>query len=172
MGTDEMKPGLTFRQRLVLLLATGLGIGRAPVAPGTVGSLVGLAWAAAVAALPGSPILGPLATLAAALVAIPICGRASRLLGEKDPGSIVLDEIVAVPLVFGCGLVALADLDATTLVAGFLLFRVMDIVKPPPARRLERLPGGLGIVIDDLVAGIYAGLILWLVLEMTGGLVG
>lgn len=170
-----MKPDRKHRRRLVLLLATGLGTGHSPVAPGTVGSLLGLAWVAGVSALPEPHVLGPLATLVAALVAIPICDRAGQLLGEKDPGAVVLDEIVAMPLVFGCGLM---PLDTTTLVAGFLLFRVFDILKPPPVRQFERLPGGLGIVSDDLVAGLYAGLVLWAgqsnwaALVATGRLVG
>jgi len=101
---------------------------------------------------------GLLLTLTTAAAAIPVCTLACRLLNKKDPGEIVLDEIVAVPLVFGCGMLAI---NLPSLIIGFLIFRFFDIVKPPPARWFERLPEGTGIVADDLVAAAYAGLVLW-----------
>jgi len=87
-------------------------------------------------------------------VGIPICTRAARLLGGKDPGPIVLDEAVAVPLV----LVAVPPeaRGPVVLAAAFVLFRVFDILKPPPCRQLERLPTGLGIMADDQWAAVLA----------------
>ena len=158
MSNGDTDPAPTATSRLILLLARGLGTGCSPLAPGTVGSLLGLCWALAVAAIPGPTGIRPLVTLLAAAAAVPVCTRACRLLGDKDPGEVVLDEIVAVPLVFGCGLL---PMDLPSLIAGFLLFRLFDILKPPPARQFERLPEGTGIVADDLVAAAYAGLLLW-----------
>ena len=154
---DTRRP-TTMPQKLLLLLARGLGTGCSPVAPGTVGTLPGLAWAMLVAEIHGRTGLGLLVTLTTAAAAIPVCTLACRLLNKKDPGEIVLDEIVAVPLVFGCGLLAI---NLPSLIIGFLVFRIFDIVKPPPARWFERLPEGTGIVADDLVAATYAGLVLW-----------
>ncbi len=97
-------------------------------------------------------------TALAALIAIPICTRACRLLGSKDPGEVVLDEIVAVPIVFWCGALPMT---LPWLAAGFIVFRIMDVLKPPPARQLEHMAEGTGIVADDLVAGLYAAIVLW-----------
>lgn len=167
LSNDNHKLPRTLTEHLVLLLATGLGTGRSPWAPGTVGSGLGLAWAWVVASIPhsfstdsstGVPVLGLLATLTAAAAAIPVCTRACRLLDLKDPGQVVLDEIVAVPLVFGCGLL---PTELPWLAVGFVVFRIFDILKPPPVGQAERLPDGTGIVADDMVAGLYAGLVLW-----------
>jgi phosphatidylglycerophosphatase A len=142
--------------RLVLLLATGLGAGASRKAPGTVGSLWGppLVWGLQSAGLSGWAwaVAGALI----ALLGIPLCGRAAALLGRKDPGSIVYDEIAAFPLVF-----ALTPVTLLSAMLGFGLFRLFDIVKPWPIRRFERLPGGWGIMTDDLIAGAYAGAVLW-----------
>ena len=171
MGHSDSDTRLTAVDHLVLLLATGLGTGRSPWAPGTAGSVLGLGWAWTVAMISppflsgagmGLPGLRLLITLVAAAIAVPICTRACRLLGNKDPGQVVLDEIVAVPLVFGCGLL---PTDLPSLISGFVIFRVFDILKPPPIRRFERLPEGVGGVADDMIAGLYAGLALWAGLE-------
>jgi phosphatidylglycerophosphatase A len=135
------------------LVATGLGSGYSPVAPGTAGSLVGLllflplagrAFSIQLAAVVAVTILGVLAG-----------GRLATTLGTKDPGVVVVDEVA------GQWITLLAlPMTPVIAVAGFVLFRVMDIVKPWPARALERLPGGLGIMADDVAAGIYAHLLL------------
>jgi phosphatidylglycerophosphatase A len=123
--------------------------------PGTFGCLLGFGWVWIVTQLPG------LAAQAVAiggliLISVPICTRAARRLGVKDPGSIVLDEIVSLPIVvFG-----LDTSHASIWVAAFVLHRVFDISKPPPVRTLERLPKGWGIVVDDCVAALYAQLVL------------
>jgi phosphatidylglycerophosphatase A len=135
------------------LVATGLGSGYSPFAPGTAGSLVGL-----LLFLPLARLAWPVqlaATAALTLVGVLAAGRVARRVGRKDPGLVVVDEVAGQWITF----LALPVTPATAL-AGFLLFRVMDIVKPWPARDLERLPGGLGIMADDVAAGIYAQLLL------------
>lgn len=142
--------------RVVLLLATGLGAGASRKAPGTVGSLWGppLAWGMQEAGLSGWSWAA--AALLLAVAGVPLCGRACSLLGRKDPGSVVYDEIAAFPVVF-----ALTPVTLLSSVLGFGLFRLFDIVKPWPIRRFERLPGGWGVMADDLIAGIFAGGLLW-----------
>ena len=143
-------------RRLRILLATGLGAGYAPVAPGTFGSGLGLLvyWAAATAG--GWP-----AALAALIVVTGAglwsAGAAEQYFGYTDPGSVVIDEVAG-------QILALLFFAPTPriLISGFLLFRLMDVIKPFPANRLESLHGGLGIMADDLVAAVYANLILWL----------
>jgi phosphatidylglycerophosphatase A len=135
------------------LVATGLGSGYSKVAPGTAGSLVGL-----VLFLPlvGRPWLVQLAATAVVTVVGALAAdRVARLLDRKDPGLVVVDEVVGQWVTF----VSLPFTPAIAF-AGFVLFRVMDVFKPWPARALERLPGGIGIVADDVAAGIYAQLIL------------
>ena len=135
----------------VLALATGGGSGYSPVASGTVGSAVGVALWLGLSRL--SPAAYALACASVIAVGIWAAGRAEQLLGGHDDGRITIDEIAGM-------LVSLAWLPARPEVAGvgFLLFRLFDIWKPFPARQAERLPGGLGVMADDLVAGAYANL--------------
>jgi phosphatidylglycerophosphatase A len=140
-----------------LFTATGCGVGLVPVAPGTFGSLLGLPLAWGIAQLPVAALqVGVIAGIVAA--GIPICTAAARQLGRaKDPGAIVLDEIAAMPVVFaGMAPGGLSSESIWVWVAGFALFRLFDILKPPPARQLERLPDGLGIMADDLAAAVFA----------------
>jgi phosphatidylglycerophosphatase A len=134
-------------------LATGFGLGLVTVAPGTVGSAVeGLPLAWAISRLPG---VGwqVLAIAALFLIGIPLTTAAGRALGDKkDNQAIIWDEIVTVPVVFL--LVQLTNWKIA--LAGFLLHRLFDITKPPPAAQLEYLPEGLGVMADDLMAAIYA----------------
>ncbi|MFO7707794.1 MAG: phosphatidylglycerophosphatase A [Desulfobacterales bacterium] len=143
-----------WRDKTALCLATGLFVGRAPFAPGTFGSLLALPLCAGLAyAGLGPGAIGLAAFLAAAVWA---AGRAEVLLGRKDAPAIVVDEIAGM-------LIALAGLPFTVFnaAAGFAVFRVMDILKPFPAGRIDsRMRGGVGIVLDDVVAGVYANLIL------------
>lgn len=133
---------------------TCFGLGSAPFAPGTFGTLGGMALAA-LYAFTWPELYLPLTLASVALVSLgcAAAGRwAERRYGRKDPGAFVADEVAGY-------LVAAAWYPApgwNHLIAAFLLFRLFDIVKPPPARRLEHLPGGWGIVVDDLVAGVYA----------------
>jgi phosphatidylglycerophosphatase A len=142
--------------RVAVALATGFGIGYAPVAPGTFGTAlaVPIAWGAS-----ALPQWGYLALCAAVtLVAVWAAGRADRVFGEHDAGRIVIDEVAG----FLCAMLPVSRADWRLLAAGFVLFRIADIVKPPPARWIDqRLEGGAGVVLDDVVAGAYAALVLW-----------
>jgi phosphatidylglycerophosphatase A len=144
-----------------LVLGTGFGFGYSPVAPGTVGSLWGLllAWGLQQS---GWSLWAQLVVIAVVfLVGIPICGRAARLLGAEDPGQVVFDEIAALPVVFL--LIPIdGNIDVTTAIAGFAWFRLFDIAKPWPVRRLDQIDGGLGIMADDMAAALYAAGALWL----------
>jgi phosphatidylglycerophosphatase A len=135
-------------------MATGFGVGLIALAPGTVGTaLWGLPVAWAVGQLPGVgwQIVAIVVLFA---VGVPITTAANRALGAaKDHQAIVLDEVASMPIVFL--LVPLANWKVGLL--GFLLHRLFDITKPPPAQQLERLPEGLGIMADDLMAAVFAG---------------
>lgn len=147
-------PGSSFGEVLVVLLACGLGLGWIPLAPGTWGSLLGLPLAWGIAHL---PLAGQVAAAGVIfLLGIWICGRAARGFEAKDPGAIVFDEIAAFPVIF-----LFVPLTLFTASAGFLLFRLFDITKPWPVSQFEKLPGGLGIMADDFVAGLYSGAALW-----------
>lgn len=143
---------------LSVLLATGLGVGLLRPAPGTWGSLAALPIAWAVGQV--SPVWLQAALIAGfCLISIPIATIAGRKLGRgKDPGCIVIDEFAGILITFF--LVPITSIDV--VVVGFLLFRVFDIVKLPPARQLERLPDGLGVMADDCAAAVYANVLLHL----------
>ena len=134
-------------------LATGLGVGLVAISPGTVATLVeGMPLAWAISLLPG-PAWQALAIAVLFAIGIPICTAAGRALGgSKDNQAIVYDEIVTMPAVF----LIVPLVNWKIALAGFLLHRVFDITKPPPARQLERLPDGLGVMADDLMAAVYA----------------
>jgi phosphatidylglycerophosphatase A len=145
------------------MLATLMGIGRLRPGPGTWGSAVTVVlWAALAYELPGSvrtPVAIGLACLVI-LAGIPAATRVGRASGSKDPQFVVIDEVagqlitlIAVPLAW------------KTFLAGFILFRGFDIVKPPPVRQLEGLPDGTGIVLDDVGAGMYGLIVMHLLLH-------
>ena len=161
-GTSESKRSASPGWRTVFadpvhVLAFGFGAGLSPVAPGTAGSVWGVALAAVTAGLGWQ---GELAlALALCVAGVWICGESSRRLGVHDHGGIVWDEIAGAYLVF-------LPLPRTWpwLVAGFVAFRILDIAKPWPIRELDhRLHGGLGIMLDDVVAGLIAAAALTLV---------
>jgi phosphatidylglycerophosphatase A len=143
-----------WRDQAALCLATGFSVGRVPFAPGTFGSLLALPLCAGLALLgPALAAVGAAAFLAPAIWA---AGRAEQLLGRKDAPAIVVDEIAGM-------LIALAGLPFSgfNAAAGFAVFLVMDIFKPFPAGLIDsRMRGGVGIVLDDVVAGVYANLLL------------
>jgi phosphatidylglycerophosphatase A len=159
---------------LAVFVATGFGFGFFPVAPGTVGALWGVPLAWGLEKLVGLCVpagwLGPpyiaavvqaAAITAICVAGIPICTIAARRLGgRKDPGSIVLDEIASMPITFFLFPISHPIFDWKIAATGFLLHRLFDITKPPPARQLERLPEGLGIMADDWAAAVYANLAL------------
>ena len=143
-----------------MFLATGFYAGNLPVAPGTFGSLIGLALCFGLAA---NPL--PLAIILAVLLilfAIWIANAAEKILKRSDPGCIVIDEIAGMVVT----LIGL-PFNLTTAVTGFMLFRILDILKPFPIRILDKqVSGGLGIVADDVVAGIFANLSLRIILGL------
>lgn len=135
------------------LVATFFGIGRLRPGPGTWASAATVViWAAMAYRTPPLlriPACAGLATLTV-IVGIPAATRAARASGSKDPQFVVIDEVAG-------QLVALIGVPLAwkTFLAGFILFRVFDILKPPPVRQLERLPEGTGIVLDDVAAGVF-----------------
>jgi phosphatidylglycerophosphatase A len=160
------------RDKLMLWCAQGFGIGRIPWAPGTFGSVLGLLWFALLLSS-GNVWVLVLGSFAVVGLSVWLCEAAERMLGRKDPGSVVLDEVASVPFCFLVWLVvfatrtgSLADLrdvfsaDTWMLVAGvFAAFRLFDILKPWPVRQSQVLPGGWGITIDDLLAAVYVNLL-------------
>jgi phosphatidylglycerophosphatase A len=142
-------------ERVVIFLASGAYVGFVPFAPGTFGSLLALPLVFGVARLEWPPAAIAVLVAATVLLSMPICGRAGRLFGQTDSSRIVLDEI--------CGmLVAAAWLPPTftALALAFVAFRFFDILKPFPAGYFDRhVKNGVGVVADDLVAGIYAQLV-------------
>ena len=139
-----------FWQNAAVWLATGLGLGYSPVAPGTVGSLWGLMIVVYVNSsfgVAGQIVVGLLLTAAA----IPLCDIAEKHFGTKDDHRIVADEYLTFSI-------CMIGLPLTPWVIGmaFVVNRMFDIIKPPPARGLQNIHGGLGIVIDDFLACLYA----------------
>lgn len=139
---------------LATLIATFFGVGRLRPGPGTWASAVTvLLWAALAYSLPASMrtlvVVG--LALVVTVIGIPSATRVARASGIKDPQFVVIDEVAG-------QLVALISVPLAwkSFLAGFILFRVFDIVKPPPVRQLEELPEGTGIVLDDIAAGFYA----------------
>ena len=150
--TLERKAGPV--DRLATAFATLGGVGYLPAVPGTWGSLatLPLCW---LVALPGSPVLYAAVILGVTALGIPAAGVAERVLRTKDAKPVVIDEVAGMLLTL-----FLVPITPLTLAAGFFLFRVFDVLKVFPANRLEHLGGGTGIVADDLMAGVYANVVL------------
>jgi phosphatidylglycerophosphatase A len=143
--------------RLLLFIATGFGSGYLPKAPGTWGSLVGVALWFALRNLAVLPYLG--VTGALFIVGVLCAGSAEKIVDRADPGLVVVDEIVGQLLTL-----LAAPHHPVAALLGFLTFRLLDILKPFPANWLDRhIHGGLGIMLDDVVAGLYSLLALQLV---------
>jgi phosphatidylglycerophosphatase A len=146
--------------RLAIVIATAGGAGYSPVAPGTAGTLVAavLLWLVPLST-------GALLAATALVIAVGIWAgaRVERAAGRKDPGVVVIDEVAGMMIS-----VLAVPRTVPVLVAAFVLFRVFDVVKPPPAHRLQALPGGLGIMVDDLIAGAYALLVIVVARQLLG----
>jgi|KBSSwiStaDraftv2_1062776.scaffolds.fasta_scaffold66019_1 phosphatidylglycerophosphatase A len=169
-------PERSRRNEFIVWLAQGLDVGRIPVAPGTFGSLVGLLWVALLLVSGSLPLyLG--GTAAGLMLSVWCCGRAEQILGRSDPGSVVLDEIAALPVCFLPWIIrasnrdGVPELDVFILHGGwwktailFGLFRLFDVLKPWPIRQSQALPGGWGVTIDDFLAATYVALLslLWI----------
>ena len=154
---------MTLRTRAALLIATAFGAGYAPIAPGTFGSAVGaVLWLV----LPQTFWLQVLAIVVISLAGAWSGSVAEEHFARRDPNQVVVDEVAGMMVtlllnpVGGYGWMAVA----------FLLFRAADIVKPFPVNRLEGLPGGIGIMADDVMAGVYANLALRLSMWAVGHL--
>lgn len=141
--------------RIARLLATGLGAGLSPIAPGTAGTALAVPLAWLTAGLTTAPYLGLCAAVTA--LACWAADRTDRAAGTHDSGQIVIDEVAGY-------LVTMAWVDRgdpILLALGFVVFRLADLVKPPPARFFDRgYRGGIGVVLDDVVAGGYASAVL------------
>ena len=155
-----MKPALMGPAEM---LATWFGVGRLPRAPGTFGTLAAVPLAFMLWA-PGLPWVMPLGALFVTAAGVVASGVAASSAGLKDPQHVVIDEVAGylVACSFGppgwrCALLA------------FVFFRIFDIWKPWPVRRLEALPGGWGIMADDIAAGVLAGVLTWLCFGVAGG---
>jgi phosphatidylglycerophosphatase A len=167
----------------VLWLAQGFGIGRIPVAPGTFGSVVGLAWFALLLTTRnlGLYVVGCLIGLA---LSVWLCGAGEKILKAKDPGSVVADEIVAIPICFLGWVVALwrntgafptpayffSKHNLLPTLGVFLAFRLFDVWKPWPVRQSQSFPGGWGVTVDDALAAVYVNVVVIVVLLCSGGL--
>ena len=149
-------------KRLAVLIASGGGLGYAPIAPGTAGSAGGVI---IYLAMTGWPLAWQ-AGLVAAIVIVGVWAAhvAAACFEREDPSEVVIDEVAG-------QLVTLLATGVTIsgAVAGFFLFRLLDIVKPWPANRLERLHGGVGIMADDVAAAVYGNLILQIAVRMLPG---
>lgn len=149
-------------QRFVKVVAVGFGSGLAPLAPGTAGTIVGIPLYLLFSLFPWPLYLLSVVTLF--FLAVFVSQEAERLFAEKDPSRVVIDEIMG----FQCTMFLVAPTVAH-IVLGFVLFRIFDIAKPFPIRWCEkRLPGGYGVVGDDVVAGIYGYGVLQIIIAMTG----
>ena len=140
----------------MIWMATGGHCGFFPFAPGTVGSLAALPLAFVISFLPTTAACAVLILLS--ILAMWVADQAEKISGCSDPGFIVIDEIAGMLFTL-LGL----PFDLRIVIAGFVLFRIMDVIKPFPIGYLEsKIPGGAGVVIDDVVAGILCNAILWL----------
>ena len=159
-----------------LWLAQGFGVGRIPVAPGTFGSVVGVLWFGLLLAM-GNLWLFTAGTIAAIALSVWLCGAAEKALGQEDPGSVVLDEIAALPVCFW-GWVAIVIWKTGALpsfadfftartwpltLGVFAAFRFFDVAKPWPVDQSQSLPGGWGVTIDDVLAAVYVNVVVLLV---------
>jgi len=147
---------------LALAIAT-CGVGYLPLAPGTFGSLVGVGifWLL----VRVNPLVIVVAILAVTFAGIWAGSRIEQLSGRKDPGKVVVDE-VAGQMIALLPLTLFARWSTFTVIVSFILFRFFDIVKPYPANRLQDLDGGMGIMFDDLVAGVYGAIVVSIVLRI------
>ncbi|HEY2147744.1 MAG TPA: phosphatidylglycerophosphatase A [Pirellulales bacterium] len=154
-GKSDKPTGPVDWRAPAVFVATGFWAGRIPWAPGTWGAAEGLALAWGLSFLP-DVWLQAAVIIALNLVGVPLCTAAARRFGGvKDPSAVVWDEIATVPIAFFLIPDAVVR-QSIILAAGFALHRLFDITKPPPARQLERLPDGLGIMADDWAAGALA----------------
>ena len=142
-------------RRLGVFIATCAYVGYAPVAPGTFGSAIGLAVFYVVRHQRSRAV-----EIAAMVVLVAVglwsATEAEHHFGGIDPGAVVIDEVIGMLITL-----AFVPVNLAGAIVAFVLFRILDVVKPWPARRLEHLPGGFGVVLDDVMAGVYGNLVMW-----------
>ena len=178
LPSNVVQSSADWLDEFLLWVAQGFGLGRIPVAPGTFGSVLGVFWFELLLAT-GSFWALVIGTIAGLGVSVWLCGIGERLLGKKDPGSVVLDEIAAMPICFfSWVLIQIRETGSLpepgyflsgrcwplTLVV-FALFRLFDVTKPWPVRQSQALPGGWGITIDDALAALYVNGVVLLAYE-------
>jgi len=142
-------------RRIGVFIATCAYVGYAPVAPGTFGSAIGLA-VFYVVRQQRSTTVEVAAIVALAAVGLWSATEAEHHFGGIDPGPVVIDEVVGMLITL-----AFIPVNMAGAIVAFLIFRFLDVVKPWPARRLEQLPGGFGVVLDDMMAGVYGNVMMW-----------
>lgn len=145
---------------VAVFIATFGYVGYFPIAPGTAGSLAALLLYAAVRWV-GTPGVELLTIVAVFAIGIWAASGTERALNRKDPGPVVIDEVLGMLITL-----AFLPLSWWGIAVGFLLFRVLDVIKPFPAGRLEHLPGGLGIMADDAMAGVYGQIVMRIAVAM------
>ncbi len=157
-------------KKVVLLAASGFGLGYSPFASGTCGALLGIPLGLALTTFHGHLAIQPARAAAPGPLATPVCAAAAETYAVKDDGRIVADEYMLLPICF----IGHAPLWRMIVIGGeaawralalvaviFVISRVTDILKPSPARQIQAVRGGLGIVLDDLVADIYSWILIW-----------
>jgi len=150
------------RDHLTKLLATFFYVGNVPVAPGSLASLAGTLL---VIALCGHPGLYVFLFLVITLVGFAVSGRVEKLLGQKDPSCVIIDEVSGVLLAL-----FMLPLTPAVIVTTFFLFRAFDMFKIYPVNRFEELPGSVGIMADDLWAGLYTNIVMQLAIRLSGAI--
>jgi phosphatidylglycerophosphatase A len=150
-------------RRIGVFIATCAYVGYAPIAPGTFGSAAGLILLY-VLRRQHVTIVQPVAEALAIALVFAVgtwaAAEAERHFGRTDPGHVVIDEVIGMLITL-----AFIPVNVAGAIVGFFVFRLLDIVKPWPARRFERLHGGFGIVLDDVMAGIYGNLLMWVLIR-------
>ncbi len=145
-------PPMRLGERCVLAIGTGFGSGFIRPFSASWGSLVGFAYAFALLQVGNLPAMLTIGLLVLAL-SIPVAGKCAQLIGEHDPKCVVIDEIACAPLAVWPAL--FCPMSPLLWLLAFVVYRVADLVKPFPARRLEKLPGGWGIVLDDVASSLW-----------------
>lgn len=145
---------MNFKEKLVMFLATGCFVGNIPIAPGTFGTIAGLLFCLFLSR--ASFLFASLIVIVFIIFAVWIAGEAEKIIKQKDPGRIVIDEIAGI-MVTLLGL----PFNFVSVISGFFIFRILDIIKPFPIRSIEnKLSGGAGIVMDDVAAGFLGNCLL------------
>ena len=143
---------------LIKIISTGFGLGYSPIAPGTAGSLLGVVLFLLLGHL---SIYYALCTLIVVAIGFLVSGRAEEIFNQKDCSKIVIDEVAGMCITF----VALPP-NLWIVLLGFVLFRFFDIFKFGPAKKMESIKGGAGVMLDDIVSGIYASIVLQIVFRL------